>query len=105
MWNEVAATAHYDDENGEKTVNPYKTLEKQLQEWLHQLPVLGFNSGKFDLNTIKLLFVPLSIRNSDTEHASCFVINRQNSFICLSTDNLTVYVGLRDDLRTQNSPI
>ena len=31
VWNEVAATAHDDDENGEKTVNPYNTLEKQMQ--------------------------------------------------------------------------
>ena len=88
MWDEVAATAHGDDENGKKTVNPYKNLEKQLQAWLHQLPVLGFNSGKYDLNTIKRFFVPLLIRNSDTEHASCFVIKRQNSFMCLSRDKL-----------------
>ena len=88
VWDEVAATAHDDDENGKKTVNPYKTLEKQLQAWLHQLPVIGFNSSKYDLNTIKRFFVPLLIRNSDTEHASCFVIKRQNSFMCLSTDKL-----------------
>ena len=88
VWDEVAATAHDDDENGKKTVNPYKTLDKQLQAWLHQLPVLGFNSGKYDLNTIKRFFVPLLIRNSDTEQASRFVIKRQNSFICLSTDKL-----------------
>ena len=88
VWDEVAATAHDDDENGKKTVNPYKTLEKQLQAWLHQLPVIGFNSSKYDLNTIKRFVVPLLIRNSDTEHASCFVIKRQNSFMCLSTDKL-----------------
>ena len=88
VWDEVAATAHDDDENGKKTVNPYNTLEKQLQAWLHQLPVIGFNSSKYDLNTIKRFFVPLLIRNSDTEHASCFVIKRQNSFMCLSTDKL-----------------
>ena len=88
VWDEVAATAHDDDENGKKTVNPYKTLEKQLQAWLHQLPVIGFNSSKYDLNTIKRFFVPLLIRNSDTEHASCFVIKRQNSFMCISTDKL-----------------
>ena len=88
MWDEVAATAHDDDENGKKTVNPYKALEKQLQAWLHQLPVLGFNSGKYDLNTIKRFFVPLLIRNIDTEHASCFVIKRQNYFMCLYTDKL-----------------
>ena len=88
VWDEVAATAHDDDENGKKTVNPYKILEKQLQAWLHQLPVIWFNSGKYDLNTIKRFFVPLLIRNSDTEQASCFVIKRQNSFMCLSTDKL-----------------
>ena len=88
VWDEVAATAHDDDENGKKTVNPYKTLEKQLQAWLHQLPLIGFDSGKYDLNTIKRFFVPLLIRNSDTEQAPCFVIKRQNSFMCLSTDKL-----------------
>ena len=67
MWGEVAATAHDDDENGKKTLSPYNTLEKQLQAWLHQLPVLGFNSGKYDPNTIKRFFVPLLIHNSDTE--------------------------------------
>ena len=86
MWDEVAATAPGDDDNGKKTVNPYKNLEKQLQAWLHQLPLLGFNSGKYDLNTIKRFFVPLLIRNSDTEHASCFVVKRQNSFMCISRD-------------------
>ena len=88
VWDEVTTTAHDGDENGKKTVNPYNTLEKQLQAWLHQLPVLGFNSGYYDLNTIKLFFVPLLIRNSDTEHASCFVIKRQNSSMCLSTDKM-----------------
>ena len=88
VWNEVAATAHGDDENGEKTVNPYTTLEKQLQAWLHQLPVLKFNSSKYDLNTIKRFFFPLLIRNSDDEQTSCFVIKRLNSFMCLSTDKL-----------------
>ena len=88
VWDEAAATAHDDDENGKKTVNPYKTLERQLQAWLHQLPVIGFNSSKYDLNAIKRFFVPLLIRNSDVEQASCFVIKRQNTFMCLSTDKL-----------------
>ena len=88
VWDEVAATVHDDDENGKKTVNPYKTLERQLQAWLHQLPVIGFNSSKYDLNAIKRFFVPLLIRNSDVEQASCFVIKRQNTFMCLSTDKL-----------------
>ena len=40
--------------------NPYKTLIGQLLGWLRQLPVIGFNSGKYDLNMIKRSFVPLA---------------------------------------------
>ena len=92
-WDDAESEANAEEEdeeaeNGKKTVNPYKTLEKQLQAWLHQLPVLGFNSGRYDLNAIKKFFVPLLIHNNTAERASCFVIKRQNNFMCLSTDKL-----------------
>ena len=90
-WEEETKEAEEEEEeaeNGKKTVNPYETLEKQLQVWLHQLPVIGFNSGRYDLNAIKKFFVPLLIHNNTTERASCFVIKRQNNFMCLSTDKL-----------------
>ena len=86
-WEEETKEAE-EEEDGKKTVNPYKPLEKQLQAWLHQLPVLGFNSGRYDLNAIKKFFVPLLIHNNTAERASCFVIKRQNNFMCLSTDKL-----------------
>ena len=86
-WEEETKEAEEEDEeeeaeNGKKTVNPYKTLENQLQVWLHQLPVVGFNSGRYDLNAIKKFFVPLLIRNNAA------VIKRQNTYMCLSTDQL-----------------
>ena len=62
--------------------NPYKTLTGQLLGWLRQLPVIGFNSGKYDLNMIKRSFVPLLIHNNAA------VIKRQNTFMCFSTTNL-----------------
>ena len=76
VWDEVAATAHDDDENGKKTVNPYKTLERQLQAWLHQLPVIGFNSSKYDLNAIKRFFATatsnrLPVSSSSDKTRSC----------------------------------
>ena len=49
--------------------------------WL-QLPVIGFNSGRYHLNTIKIFVVPLLIRNNAA------VIKRQNNFMCLFTDKL-----------------
>ena len=86
-WEEETKEAEEEDEeeeaeNGKKTVNPYKTLENQLQVWLHQLPVVGFNSGRYDLNVIKKFFVPLLIHNNAA------VIKRQNTYMCLSTDQL-----------------
>ena len=71
-----------EEEDGKKTVNPCKTLEKQLQTWLRQLPVIGFNSGKYALNVVKKFFVPLLIHNNAA------VIKRQNTFMCFSTTNL-----------------
>ena len=66
----------------ESKTNPYKTLIGQLLGWLRQLPVIGFNSGKYDLNMIKRSFVPLLISNNAA------VIKRQNTYMCLYTDKL-----------------
>ena len=55
----------HDEEVEMETVktNPYKTLIGQLLGWLHQLPVIGFNSGKYDLNVIKQFFVPYLLKH------------------------------------------
>ena len=91
-----------DDEQdmGEVEANHYKTLIGQLLGWLHQLPVIGFNSGKYDLNVIKQLFVPYLLKPSkqddkdeyideeeddDDDDETRFVIKRQNTFICFTT--------------------
>ena len=73
-----------EEEDGKKTVNPCKTLEKQLQTWLRQLPVIGFNSGHYDLNVIKKFYIPYMVKNNDIQ----FVIKRQNTFMCFSTPKL-----------------
>ena len=82
--------------------NPYKTLIGQLLGWLHQLPVIGFNSGKYDLNVIKQFFVPYLLKPSKQEDnddvndedeeddydETRFVIKRHNTFMCFSTKKL-----------------
>ena len=74
-----------EEENGKKTVNPCKTLEKQLQTWLRQLPVIGFNSGHYDLNVVKKFFIPYMLKGNDKTR---FVIKRQNTFMCFATKKL-----------------
>ena len=79
-WGEDTKEAEEEAEGGRN--NPYKTLIGQLLGWLRQLPVIGFNSGKYDLNMIKRSFVPLLISNNAA------VIKRQNTYMCLYTDKL-----------------
>ena len=42
-----------DEVAGKNRTNPFKKLSDQLFSWLQQLPVIEFNSGKYDLNMIK----------------------------------------------------
>ena len=78
----------------------------QLYGWMRQLPVIGFNSGTYDLNAIKQFLVPYFLSMTKTEEqkereeqreeeeeenegvGSFFVIKRNNTFMCLSTDQL-----------------
>ena len=112
-WNEAeheapkeAESKQEDDEEvdmGNTKTNPYKTLIGQLLGWLHQLPVIGFNSGKYDLNAVKQFFVPYLLKPSkqddkdeDIDEAeedndddeTRFVIKRQNTFMCFTTKKL-----------------
>ena len=83
-WDDAESEANTEEEENEKEskTNPFNTLAGQLLGWLRQLPVIGFNSGKYDLNVVKKFFVPLLIHNNAA------VIKRQNTYMCLSTDQL-----------------
>ena len=103
-----AESKQEDDEEvdiGNTKTNPYKTLIGQLLGWLHQLPVIGFNSGKYDLNVVKQFFVPYLLKPSkqddngedideeeedddDDDDEIRFVIKRQNTFMCFTTKKL-----------------
>ena len=104
---EEAARSAVDKESRPAT-NPYKKLMGQLYGWMHQLPVIRFNSGKYDLNAIKMFLIPYFLstasktgeQDEQVEHeqddkeeenegvGSFFVIKRNNTFMCLSTDQL-----------------
>ena len=110
-WDETLCNARSsvdDDEETRQPTNPYKTLMTQLDDWLRQLPVIGFNSGKYDLNIIKQFLVPYFLSKKQEQQQqqeeemeqdekeeeendgveSFFVIKRDNTFMCLSTDKL-----------------
>ena len=83
--------AENEDEVARKNrTNPFKKLLDQLFSWLHQLPVIGFNSGRYDLNVIKQFFIPYLLKPSEDDEIdeTRFVIKRQNTFMCFSTNKL-----------------
>ena len=91
-WDDAESEGNTEEEENEKesNTNPFNTLAGQLHGWLRQLSVVGFNSGKYDLNVIKRIFVPYLMKPSEDDEIddTRFVIKRQNTFMCFSTNKL-----------------
>ena len=65
-----------DDDGKEKKENPI------WRNWVNQVPVFGFNSGRYDINMIKEYFVKNLAIISDVD-----VAKKENSYMFLSTPN------------------
>ena len=65
-----------DDDGKEKKENPV------WRNWVNQVPVFGFNSGRYDINMIKEYFVKNLAEISDVK-----VAKKENSYMFLSTPN------------------
>ena len=63
------------------------TVQKEWERWVNQVPVIGFNSGKYDLNLIKRYFVE-EIAKGDEENKApeIFVARKDNNYMFLTTD-------------------
>ena len=70
-----------DQTNDSKVLNE---LEEKLNVYLNELPVLGFNSGKYDLNAVKEYLFPYLIETQPIK----FTVKRNNNHMCLKTDFL-----------------
>ena len=61
------------------------TLKGKFEGYCQQLPVLGFNSSRYDLNLLKSFIVHhLQLDSDPLAH----VIKKRNSYQCISTENL-----------------
>ena len=59
-------------------------LEEKLNAYIEELPVLGFNSGKYDLNASKEFLFPYLIKHQPIK----FTVKRNNNHMCIKTDSL-----------------
>ena len=56
-------------------------MRDRLGEYLKELPVLGLNSGEYDLNAIKEFLFPVLVQSEQV----LFTVKRNNNFMCLMT--------------------
>ena len=68
-----------DVETDRKSRHPLEKLREKLDEYLHELPVVGFNSGSYDINVIKKYLFSYLVKNEEVK----FVIKRNNNHMCL----------------------
>jgi hypothetical protein len=61
-------------------------LKQQLEQYLQELPVVGFNMGKYDVKAMK---VDLFTRLVDS-HKIKNTVKRNNNFMCIKTEKLKV---------------
>ena len=73
-----------------------KKLQKSLESFLQQLALVGFNSGKYNINLAKTELISL-FRPKIT-----FVITRQNDYMCIST-NLLRFLDFKNYLAPNTS--
>ena len=69
-------------ESKEERVYLPKKVRNLWKTWVNQVPVFGFNSGRYDLNTIKEYFV-----KNIAEISNVNVAKKGNSYMFLSTPN------------------
>ena len=71
---------------GSEDVSDHKVLsqlEGKLNACIEELPVLGFNSGKYDLNASKEFLFLYLIKHQPIK----FTVKRNNNHMCIKTDS------------------
>ena len=63
-------------------------VKKQWKQWVNQVPVIGFNSGKYDLNMVKKYFVHNIAYDKEGEcKEDVFAAKKENDYMFLTTPN------------------
>ena len=61
-------------------------VKKQWRQWDNQVPVIGFNSGKYGLNMVKEYFIKkISYNKEDECNDDVFAAKKENDYMFLTT--------------------
>ena len=86
-------------EEGKKKCKKYQTLYHQLEDYCDKLPIVGFNSQRYDLPLIKR-YLPSALQRLDALPSS--VIRKEKSYMLLATKRLK-YLDLTNYLAAGTS--
>ena len=67
-----------------KRQNPLQKLRDRFEDYLKKIPVVGFNSGRYDLNAVKKFLFPVLVKDEEVQST----IKRNHNFMCLLTEHL-----------------
>ena len=70
--------------NWQLASHPLVTLKERFLKWIYQVPVIGFNSGKYDLNLIKKEFQQFL----QSREKSVQAIKRGNQYLSIATEHM-----------------
>jgi hypothetical protein len=75
-----------DDEEREREEKKHHLyqLKQQLEQYLQELPVVGFNTRKYDVNAMKVDFLTRLVDS----HKIKYPVKRNNNFMCIKTEKL-----------------
>ena len=71
-------------------------VQKQWRQWVNQVPVIGFNSGKYDPNMVKAHFVKkISYKKEDECNEDVFAAKKENDYMFLTTSKFK-FLGVKN---------
>ena len=72
------------EEETDKKPHPLARVKVMYEKWMKEIPVIGFNSGKYDINVTKPFLIQVLKEKDELE----FVVKKSNSFMCVQTTRL-----------------
>ena len=71
-------------------------VQKQWRQWVNQVPMIGFNSGKYDPNMVKAHFVKkISYKKEDECNEDVFAAKKENDYMFLTTSKFK-FLGVKN---------
>ena len=81
------------EEPQHKTKHPLDKIKAKYEAWLAEVPTIGFNSQKYDLNLVK----PYLVKCLKGTNGIQYVIKKSNALMCVKTEKL-IFLDIRNYL-------